>query len=638
MASGAAQSTGTLATALAHGHELLSARPALALEQARAIIEVAPDHGEALALLGRAHAALGQRDAAIAALRLAVVQVPGSADAWRTLGDQLILAGDNDAADAAYARHIRASINDPRLREAAEALCDHRLDVAERILKPHLKQFPTDVAAMRMLAELAGRIGRYADAENLLRRAVELAPGFAAARFNLATVLYRENKAVAALAELDHLLEGEPGNPAYRNLKGAALGRIGDFDDAIAQFEAVLAVRSGEAKIWMSYGHALKTVGRQSDSVHAYRRSIALRPTLGEAWWSLANLKTVKFDLTDIATMETALATSSLEPEDRFHLDFALGKAREDAGDADLAFAHYERGNDLRRTLIDYDAETTTEQVDRATALYTTAYFEARASQGSPSPDPVFILGMPRAGSTLIEQILASHPMIEGTQELPDIIAMARRLSDGKIRATDGCYPEIIGTLDAGALAALGDEYVERTRVHRKTSRPHFIDKMPNNWLHVGLILSILPHARIIDARRHPLDCCFSNYKQHFARGQAFSYSLDDMGRYYRDYVRLMAAIDIAAPGRVHRVHYEAMVDDTEAEVRRLLAYLGLPFDPACLRFHESGRAVRTASSEQVRQPIYRSGMGQWQPFSAHLGPLRAALAGLDESYPKIAI
>ncbi|ARS26263.1 tetratricopeptide repeat-containing sulfotransferase family protein [Sphingomonas sp. KC8] len=632
MANGAAQVTTNLAAALSHGQDLLRINPALAVEQADVILTVANDHPQALVLRGRALAALGRRDDAIAALRRAVARDPRSAEAWRTLGDQLILTGDGPGADAAYARHIRASVNDPRLREAAEALCDNNLAVAERILKPHLKQFPTDVAAIRMLAELAGRIGRYGDAESLLRRAVELAPSFAAARFNLATVLHRQNKAVAALVELDHLLTGEPDNPAYRNLKGAALGRIGDFDDAIAQFEAVLARRPDEPKVWMSYGHTLKTVGRQADSVAAYRRTIALAPALGEAWWSLANLKTVHLDDADIAAMEGALLGEGITPEDRFHLHFAVGKAHEDAGSTDIAFVHYAKGNRQRRDLIDYDADQTTAYVDRSIALMTPEFFAKRAGQGCPAPDPIFIVGMPRAGSTLIEQILSSHPLVEGTQELPDIVTIARRLGDGAADE-DKRYPASLADLAPASLMALGEEYLERTRIHRKTDRPHFIDKMPNNWMHVALIRLILPKARIIDARRHPLGCCFSNFKQHFARGQAFSYSLDEVGRYYRDYARMMAGVEAALPGYVHRVDYEAMVENTETEVRRLLDFLALPFDPACLRFHETERAVRTASSEQVRQPIFRSGVEQWQMFDGHLAPLRAVLGELLDQY-----
>jgi tetratricopeptide (TPR) repeat protein len=514
-----------------------------------------------------------------------------------------------------------------RLIDAALALHDNRLSEAEPLLKTHLKEDPFDVQAIRMLAELAGRIGRYRDAENLLRRAVELSPGFTAARANLAIVLYRQNRPDEAIAELDLVLEEEPENPGHANLKAAALARIGGFDDAIALYEEVLKSAPRQPKVWMSYGHMLKTVGRQADGVAAYRRSIALMPELGEAWWSLANLKTVKFDDDDIAAMEAALARADISDEDRFHLDFALGKAFEDRRQAAEAFAHYAAGNRLRGTKIAYDADETEALVDRSIQLFTPDFFAARAAAGYDAPDPIFILGMPRAGSTLVEQILSSHSRVEGTSELPDIPILARRWAD---------YPDRLGVVPHDRLRALGEEYLQRTRIQRRTDRPLFIDKLPNNWAHVPLIHLILPNATIIDARRHPLGCCFSNYKQHFARGQAFSYSLDDMGRYYRDYVRLMAHVDTALPGRVHRVTYENMVDDTEAEVRALLAACGLDFEPACLEFHKTDRAVRTASSEQVRQPIFREGTEAWKAFEPWLDPLKAALGDVLEAYPGV--
>ncbi|MBC9032732.1 sulfotransferase [Sphingomonas sp. JC676] len=513
----------------------------------------------------------------------------------------------------------------PRLVEAALALHDNRLSEAEPLLKQHLKADPFDVAAIRMLAELAGRIGRYRDAESLLRRAIELAPGFTAARANLALVLYRLNRPTDALAELDQVLGEDPDNIGHANLKAAALGRLGGFDEAIALYESILAAAPNQPRVWMSFGHMLKTVGRQAEGVAAYRRALAQTPSLGEAWWSLANLKTVRFDDGDIAAMEAALEQSDLSDEDRFHLDFALGKAFEDRRDPPRAFAHYEAGNALRRTQLKYDADETQAFVDASIALYTSEFLDARAGQGCDSPAPIFILGMPRAGSTLIEQILASHSQVEGTTELPDIPALARKVAD---------YPSGAAALSAAQLVEMGEAFLKRAAVQRHTDRPYFIDKLPNNWAHLPLIHLILPNAKIIDARRHPLGCCFSNFKQHFARGQAFSYSLDDMGRYYRDYVRLMAHVDAVRPGLVHRVLYEAMVDDTEAQVRALLAYCGLDFEPACLEFHKTDRAVRTASSEQVRQPIFREGTESWQPFEPWLDPLKAALGDVLTLYP----
>lgn len=513
----------------------------------------------------------------------------------------------------------------PRLIEAALAMNDNDLPRAEPLLRQHLKEDPFDVAAIRMFAELAGRIGRNRDAENLLRRALELSPAFTAARANLALVLYRQNRPDEAIEELNRVIAEEPDNPGHSNLQAAAFGRIGEFDDAIALYEKVLAQAPRQPRVWMSFGHMLKTVGRQADGVAAYRRALAIMPELGEAWWSLANLKTVKFDAADIAAMEGALQRGDIADDDRFHLDFALGKALEDRGEPEPAFAHYAAGNALRRTQLTYDADETTDFVDRLIALATPEFFTERAGQGCDAPDPIFILGMPRAGSTLIEQILSSHSLIEGTSELPDIPALARR---------DPAYPDGLPGLSAQQLARQGEEFLKRTRIQRKTERPFFIDKLPNNWAHVAYIRLILPNARIIDARRHPLGCCFSNFKQHFARGQAFSYSLSDMGRYYADYVRLMAHIDAVQPGAVHRVIYERMVDDTEAEVRALLAYCGVPFEEACLAFHKTERAVRTPSSEQVRQPIFREGTEAWKPFSPFLDPLRDALGPVLENYP----
>ena len=560
----------------------------------------------------------------------------GNADAYRLLGAALRATGRDEEAEQAELDAIAASVRDPELMRAAQALVENELAVAEHILRPRLKAKPTDVAAIRMMAELAARIGRFGDSEHLLRRALELAPGFAAARANLATVLYRQNRPAEAVAVLDQLLEGEPDNPAQQNLKAAALGRLGSYEEAIGIYEQVLARFPDQPKVWMSYGHMLKTVGRQGDSIAAYRRALAIAPTLGEVWWSLANLKTVKLGGEDVAAMTAALVHPGLADEDRFHLHFALGKALEDAGEAEAAFGHYAEGNRLRRAMLDYDRDEMSEHVRRSEALFTPAFFQGGTGHGTDAADPIFILGMPRAGSTLIEQILASHPLVEGTMELPDLIAIAKRLGGRKSRADATRYPECLAELSAEEARALGEEYLERTRVQRKTDKPFFIDKMPNNWAHVGLIRLILPHAKIVDARRHPLGCCFSNFKQHFARGQAFSYDLTDLGLYYADYVRLLRHFDAVLPGRVHRVLYEQMIEDPEGEVRRLLDALGLPFDAACLRFWENERAVRTASSEQVRRPINREGLDQWRPFEAWLGPLKDALGPVLTCYPRV--
>lgn len=666
----ASEPVGTLEVALAHTQRLLTSDPRLAAEQASEILRAVPNHPVATLLLGaaqrsngdaaaavatleplsrsqpnwaQAHYELGlalgaerKGEAAVAALRRSVKLKTDQPDAWRALGDHLTATGDVEGADDAYAHHIRYSTRDPRLMEAAAHLCENRIAPAEALLRAHLKQHPTDVAAMRMLAEVAARLGRYADAEALLSRALELAPSFIPARHNYAFVLHRAGKSAEALVEIDRLLAQDPRNPGYRNLKAAVLARVGDVEQSIELYEAVTREYPNHPKVWMSFGHALKTAGRQEQCVNAYRRSLELAPQLGEAWWSLANLKTVRFTQADLDSMQAQLARNELTLEDRYHFHFALGKAFEDARQFDTSFEHYAKGNALRREIVAYDAQENAAHVRRSKALFTRRFFEARAGSGCQAADPIFIVGLPRSGSTLLEQILASHPLVEGTQELPDVIAIARELGGKKTRSESTKYPEGVATLSKDALSALGERYLQQTRIQRKTSAPFFIDKMPNNWAHIGLIHLILPNAKIIDARRHPLGCCFSGFKQHFARGQHFTYGLEDIGRYYGDYVELLAHIDAVLPGRVHRVIYETLIENTEAEVRRLLKYCGLPFDERCLRFHENDRAVRTASSEQVRQPIFRDGVDHWRHYEPWLGPLKDALGHVLDAYPSV--
>ncbi|HVR82232.1 MAG TPA: sulfotransferase [Luteimonas sp.] len=659
--------TASLEIALAHASRLLTTDPALAAEQASEILRVVADQPMAWLLLGVSHCArgdaaqaveilgrlthaqpnwaraqlelgialgrAGRGEEAVAALRCALALKPDLPQAWLALGDHLTAMGDAEGADAAYACHIKFSTRDPALLAAANALCENHIPEAEALLREHLKQAPTDVAAIRMLAEVAARLGRDDDAEHLLARCLELAPGFHAARQNHALVLNRCNRPEEALAEVETLLAIEPGNPGYRNLKAVILCRLGDYAPAIGLYDGILAEYPRHPKIWMSYGHALKTAGSQDRAIAAYRRSIALDPGFGEAYWSLANLKTFRFDAADVAEMRGQLARTELDAEHRHHFEFALGKALEDEGEYAESFDHYLQGNTLRRSMVHYSADETTVRANRAKQTYTREFFAQRAGFGSDAPDPIFIVGLPRAGSTLIEQILSSHSMVEGTMELPEIISITRALRGRTEAPRSTPYHEVLATLGAQELRALGEQYLERTRIHRKSDAPLFIDKMPNNFAHIGLIQLALPKAKIIDARRHPLACCLSAFKQHFARGQNFSYSLDDLGRYYRDYVGLMAHFDDVLPGRIHRVIYEDMVADTEAQVRSLLAYCGLPFEEQCLRFFENPRAVRTASSEQVRKPIYREGVDHWRHYEPWLGPLKSALGPVLESW-----
>jgi tetratricopeptide (TPR) repeat protein len=632
---------------------LLATDPASALRQAMAILVLTPQDPRAILIVGSAQrrlgdpaaarallvplamahpgaahthyelgltlAALGERSSAIAALRHAVSRKLDLAEAWRALGDQLFLTGDTEGTDAAFAEYARALVTDPALKGAADALFLGRLTEAERRLRAHLTRDPRNSTALRLLADAVARQGRDSETETLLARCLELDPSHDGARFSYATILFRLQKGVEAVVQIEDLFVRNPRDPAYRNLMAACLALVGDYERAIKLYEGLLVDYGRQPKIWLNYGHALRTIGRYQDTVAAFRRCIVLAPGLGEAYWSLANLKTASFSPAEETAMAAQLERSDLAGEDRLHLHYALGKALEDRGDHAAAFQHYARGAQLRRVELNYDADEMTASVRRAKALFTRAFFEARAGSGSPSNEPIFIVGLPRSGSTLIEQILACHSAVEGTMELTDISFIADRIgwpTSSKILAD--CRP--------ADLAALGETFLERTRIHRKLGRPFFIDKMPNNFRHIGLIRLILPNARIIDARRHPMGSCFSAFKQHFARGHAFSYSLTDLGRYYRDYVELMAHFDEVLPGCIHRVIYEDMVADTESEIRCLLDHCGLPFEEACLRFYENNRAVRTVSSEQVRRPIFRDGLDQWRRYEPWLGPLKEAL------------
>ena len=566
-------------------------------------------------------------------MRHVVEIAPDSPGAWRALGDQLVLTGDSEGADGAYAQQLRASANDPVLREAAVALCEDRLSVAERLLRERLKRSPTDVAAMRMLAELGTRLGRYRDSEALLARCLELSPSFTGARHNLAIVLYRQQKGAEAIGHIERLMAAEPGEPAYRTLLAACLGLVGEYQRSIDVYEALLARHGAQPRVQLAYGHALRAAGRRDDAIAAYHEALRLAPGTGEAYWSLANLKTERFSGAEQAAMAEALARPEATDDDRLHLHYALGKALEDGGDFARSFAHYSEGARLRRAKVPHDAEAVAALAARTRAVFTPELYAGRKDAGFHDPSPIFIVGLPRAGSTLVEQILASHSSVEGTMELPDIITIARDLGHGRKTAASPSYPDIVAGLSSEALAALGETYIARTRIHRKRGRPFFIDKLPHNFQHLGLIRLILPRAKVIDVRRHPMAAGFAVFKQHFARGQTFSCDLGDIGRYYRDYVDVMRHFGEVQPGAVHRVVYEDLVAHTEGEVRALLAYCGLAFEPACLRFYETERPVRTASSEQVRRPIFRDALEHWRNYEPWLGPLKTALGETAQSW-----
>lgn len=466
--------------------------------------------------------------------------------------------------------------------------------------------------------------GRTSDAERLLRRAILLAPAAVPAHVDLISLLSRLGRAEEALALLGTALTRQPDCVWALSLKAAVLETEHRTDEALEVHRALLAQASHAAVPWTNYGHALKTVGNLADAVAAYRRALDLDPASGVAWWGLANLRTVRLGAEDVARMEQALAHVR-DDLNRTQLHFALGKALADLDRFESSFRHYERANAIRAGLIRYDPASLSGLVDQMQTRFTASLVERHAGQGCDAPDPIFIVGMPRSGSTLVEQILASHPMIEGLGELPELDRIAALI--GGAGASRPAWPETVVGLGPDGLRALGEDYLAATRRYRRTDRPFFTDKMPANWRYVGLIRLILPHAKIVDVRRQPLACCFSNFTTYFNLRTNFPSSLKDLGRYCADYVRAMDHFDAVLPGTVRRVHHERLVEDAEAEVRRLLDDLGLPFDAACLRFHENMRAVHTPSAQQVRQPINREGLERWRRYEAWLRPLEAALA-----------
>ena len=524
-------------------------------------------------------------------------------------------------------------LRNARLKGIASLIANERLQQAEKDLNDHLATHPGDADALSLLARIYVRHGRRRDALPLMARCLEIAPDFAAARFNYARMFIQLNQYRAALEQLDELLRQDPSNPLYRQLKANVLETIGDNAESLSLCEALSAENPGRAESWVSYGHALRAVGSQEKCIAAYRAAIACRPSYGEAWWSLANMKAARLGKPEIAAMEEQLRRGDIAPDDRIQMQFALGKAYEDIADYSRSYESYAKGAAATRLRIEYDPDTLSTGVARNKALFTPEFLKRRADAGCKARDPIFILGRPRSGSTLIEQILSSHSMIEGTAELPYITTLAARL-DGREGSSYGVdYLRTLEGMSADQLTALGEEYIEDTRIHRKTGRPFFIDKKPGNFPHTGLIHLILPNAKIIDARRHPVACGLSMFKHYSSRGRI---RLAELGLFYRDYLALMAHFDNVLPGRVHRVIYENMVADPEAEVRKLLDYLGLPFEESCLRFYETKRTVLTPSSEQVRKPISSEAVDHWKNFEPWLGPLIRSLGTALSEYPNV--
>jgi tetratricopeptide (TPR) repeat protein len=587
-----------------------------------------PEYSRLYQERGHCYVGLRQAEPAIAAFLRAVNINPALPASWNLLKGLFKMTGQAQSAAMAAAHVEKLASLPPEVVTATSMFSDGEIFPAERMVRDFLLKHGDHVEAMRLLAKIGMKLDVLDDAEILLAAALQLAPDYHAARHDYAIVLLQRHKHEQSLQEIERLLQVEPNNRGFRITHASAYVGLGQHERAIGIYHSILAETPQAADIHLSVAHALKTLGKQQDAINSYRTAIDCRPSYGDAYWSLANLKTYRFPEDDIVRMRAQEQSPGIPLEDRFHLCFALGKALEDRTEYAESFRYYERGNALKKEQIRFRIEPLERNTRLQEQVCTREFFEARRGVGHPSDEPIFIVGLPRAGSTLLEQILASHSQVEGTLELPDILRMVADLQGRDPDTAHPRYPGALADLDAEAFRRLGEKYLNDTRIYR-TDKPRYIDKMPNNFRHVGLIHLVLPNARIIDARREPMACCFSNFKQLFASGQEFTYSMEDIARYYRTYVELMRHWDEALPDAVLRVQHEDVVEDLEGSVRRLLDFCGLEFEPACLEFYKNERSVRTASSEQVRRPIFKEGLDQWRNFEPWLGPLQEHLGEL---------
>jgi tetratricopeptide (TPR) repeat protein len=585
---------------------------------------------------GHCYVALKDAPRAIAAYRRAVEINTTLSATWGMLEGLYRMLGDAGNASFAAAQVATLKALPLPVMTATNLYCDRELAAAEKIIRAFLVEHGDHIEAMRLLARIGMDLEVYDDAELLLTAVLERTPDYAAARHDYARVLMSRHKYREARTELDRLLADDPANRNFSTLRAAATVGVGDHEEALEQYRLLLQAAPSEgheaADLHLSAAHALKTLGRQTEAIEEYRAAARARPGFGDAWWSLANLKTYRFSDVELERMHAAETAASTSVVDRYHLCFALGKASEDRGDYAESWRCYEGGNALVRAASRYRPEPVERNTANQQKVCTREFFHERQDCGVASNEPILIVGLPRSGSTLIEQILASHSQVEGTQELADIPRFVLELQGTDPDLENPRYPAILADLPREAFVQLANRYLENTRVYR-AGRPRFIDKMPNNFRHIGLIQLLFPNAKIIDARREPMACCFGIYKQLFARGQEFAYSIPDIARYYRTYLELMEHWDRVLPGRVLRVHHEDVVDDLEGGVRRILEHCELPFESSCVEFHRTQRSVRTASSEQVRQPIFREGLDQWRHFEPWLAPLREELGDALERY-----
>ena len=577
---------------------------------------------------GHCHVFTREADKAIEAFEWAIRYNPALPASWQALEKLYRIVGrQRDSGNAAS--HVATLASLPPAVVAARGLvADGDFQDAERTIRAHLAAHPDDVEALRVLSMIARHFEYNTDAEVLLEKLLARSPGYNSARYDLVLTLVDLHKHQRAREEAERLMAAEPDNPGVKVTHAGILMALGDVDGSIERYRSLLARMPRDAELHQSLGHALKTKGDTAQAIAAYRDAIEARPDFGEAYWSLANMKTYRFTDFELQRMRHYEAEPYLQDTDRYHLCFALGKALEDRGEHADSFTYYQRGNALKKEGSLYRPAAQERAVRKQMDLCTPEFFAARRDWGCPDASPIFVLGLPRAGSTLIEQILASHTQVEGTMELANIPRLVGALGSGE-NFGETHYPGVLPELTAEQCRGFGEAYIRDTKVYRSAGRPFFIDKMPNNFRNIALIQLILPNAIIIDARRDAMDCCFSNFKQLYANGHPFAYDLEDIGRYYRAYVDLMDHWDRVLPGRVLRVQHEDVLADLEGSVRRILDHCGLPFEEACVQFHRNERRVHTASAEQVRRPINRDGVDQWKPYEPWLGPLKDALGPL---------
>lgn len=591
-----------------------------------ALVEEKPDFGRGFQELGLCELALKQEPAALSAFEQAV-EVDGSLiESWKFLATAYRRKGDSRAEQAVMQVEFLASLPQ-ELRTVISYLAANRLGDAERLCRYFMQQNKTHVEGMRLMAEIATRTGVFDDAEFLLETVMELAPDHIEAEIQLAHVLLRRQRFHKAHKRVKAIYERNK-NPSsqVQALYASVCFGVGENEEAIKTYQEMIRVSPNDPQLRVSLAHIYNATGESPKAVDLFKQAYGLKPDFGDAFWSLANTKSYRFTEEELAAMTDRVSAPSTPQIDKTQMHFALGKAYEDSKDYDTAFSHYQAGNTLKRETSNHSKEQLDIRISTQLDVCTAELFERLKDVGHDAPDPIFILGLPRAGSTLLEQILASHSKVDGTMELHDILDLAKRLR-GRDKASDPSprYPRILGELPTERFAQFGQQFIEDTRAYRGGA-PYFIDKMPNNFFHIGLIKLILPNAKVIDARRHPMACCFSGYKQLFGEGQEFSYGLEEIGNYYRQYVDLMNHWDEVLPGFVLRVQHEDVIADLEGQVRRILDFCGLEFEESCVEFHKTKRTVRTPSAEQVRQPINKSGVDQWCNFESHLDPLKHAL------------